>query len=101
MNKNFILIGLVFLALVILGFVYTQQSNNANKSNDYIPGTMCKTDSDCKFVKWTKEGQSGSLCAVPDEYAKFFGVSVEADNSKECYCRATRDLGPINVCAPK
>ncbi len=101
MKKNFALIGIIIVIILAVGIFFYMQQSKKSGSGEYIPGTMCKVDSDCKFIKWTKDGQSGSICAVPDKYAKFFNVSIDVDDSKECYCMASYDLGPINVCTPK
>lgn len=70
-------------------------------SSEYIPGTKCNTDSDCNFIKYEKDGRTISLCAVPKEYSNFFNVQVQVDIYKECYCKESRDLGPVKICTEK
>ena len=97
MKQNYITSVVGLILLITITACVKQQG-----LGEYIPGTKCNIDTDCKYISWTTSvGKTGSMCAVPEEYSRFFNVSVNVDSSKECYCMPSQDLGPINVCALK
>lgn len=100
MNKNVWLIGIGILIFAVFFCLRGPQK----PVSEFLPGTGCKVDADCKYITYeTSNGSKISLCANPKEFSKFWNVSITINESVKCFCKVGIGTGgnPIRYCAKK
>lgn len=106
LKKKIVPIGVAALIVLIAAAVYLQFSKP-----EFIPGTACKVDSECKLITYTIPGflsSTNSLCAHPKDFTAYWtdqhpDISISIDESVGCFCglkNRTSDA-PIYACARK
>ncbi len=106
LKRKIALIGVAALIVLIAAAVYLQFSKP-----EFIPGTACKVDSECKYMTYVIPGflsSSDSLCAHPKDFTAYWtdqhpDISIKIDESVGCFCDLkNRTSGaPIYVCTRK
>jgi nitrate/TMAO reductase-like tetraheme cytochrome c subunit len=113
-RKNKIILGAIVIILVIaiVGiYTLTKPKCCATNQSESLPGTVCKLDSDCAYVSYSKTNSSqnpgqitteGKMCVNLQEFSKTWAVNVEVDDKITCVCELQGGTaGQVGICNEK